>query len=272
MSKPLVIYHADCPDGFCSAWVANRFFGGEADFLPAKYGDAPPEVSGRKVYILDFSYPMAVLEAVAASARLLVLLDHHKTAMADVSGFAPDRENVDIVFDMDKSGARLTWEYFYGMANPPWQVEFTEDRDLWRHKLPHTRELNAFLASVSRNFAVWDEMPDNFWHQRVQDCYVSQGQAILRYQSTLVESAVRHAFEVEIAGYRVLAVNTTVLQSEVAGRLAEGRPFGAVFSVGPGGRKSWSLRSREGGIDVSEVARRFGGGGHRNAAGYVEGP
>ena len=55
MQKPLVLYHANCPDGFCCAWIARKKFGPELDLVPAQYGDDPPNVVGRDVYILDFS-------------------------------------------------------------------------------------------------------------------------------------------------------------------------------------------------------------------------
>lgn len=97
---------------------------------------------------------------------------------------------------------------------------------------------------------------------------VREGAAVLRYQARQVEAICRSAREVSLAGHKILAANTPVLQSEVGEELARGRPFGATWCVRADGKTSWSLRSREGGIDVSEVARRFGGGGHRQAAAF----
>lgn len=100
---------------------------------------------------------------------------------------------------------------------------------------------------------------------------VLEGAAILKYQAEQVARHVKHAVEIELDGYRVLAVNATTLQSEIGEALAEGRPFGATWFVRGDGRKVWSLRSRgPSGIDVSEVARKMGGGGHPNAAGFEE--
>lgn len=99
---------------------------------------------------------------------------------------------------------------------------------------------------------------------------VNEGEAILRYQAQLVESAVANAIEIELDGYKILAVNATCLISEICERLAQGKPFGASYFIHGDGRKIWSLRSREGGIDVSEIAKRHGGGGHRAAAGFTE--
>lgn len=97
-----------------------------------------------------------------------------------------------------------------------------------------------------------------------------EGFAILRYQNQVVDSQCANATEIELNGHKVLCVNATVLISEIAGKLAEGRPFGASYFIDGDGVKRWSLRSRDGGIDVSEIAKRRGGGGHRNASGFEE--
>lgn len=99
---------------------------------------------------------------------------------------------------------------------------------------------------------------------------VHEGRAILRYQSKLVDAIAATAREVEIGGHKILAANTSCLFSEVAEKLAQGRPFGAAWFIRSDGKKQWSLRSREGGIDVSAVAKQRGGGGHFAAAGFEE--
>jgi hypothetical protein len=99
---------------------------------------------------------------------------------------------------------------------------------------------------------------------------VREGEAILRRERQIVEDHLHHAHEIELGGHRVLAVNATVLFSEIAGELAKGHPFGACYFDRGDGKRAWSLRSMEGGVDVSEVARLKGGGGHARAAGFEE--
>jgi uncharacterized protein len=266
--RPLVLYHGpDCADGWTAAWVAHRVLGDGADYLPVQYGQPPPDATGRPLYVLDFSYKRPEMKKLLAEAAFGVVLDHHKTAEAELAGLDvpyPGR----LVFDMGKSGARLAWEHFFPGQPAPWLVEYTEDRDLWAWKLPFSREVSAGLAARPRTFAEWDELGR---HPHRPPGLTHEGAAILRYQSQLVDSACAHAREVDIDGHKVLAVNATCLISETAGRLAEGRPFGACWFVRGDGKRVWSLRSHDGGVDVSEVARRHGGGGHFHAAGYEEG-
>ena len=85
---PICIYHANCMDGFGAAWVVWKYFGGEVGMHAAGYGSPPPEVGGRDVVIVDFSYKREVLEALAKEARSVLVLDHHKTAQEDLAGVA----------------------------------------------------------------------------------------------------------------------------------------------------------------------------------------
>jgi hypothetical protein len=254
--KPLVIYHANCWDGFCAAWIARRHFG-EIETHAAHYGTEPPDVRGRGVYVLDFSYPRPTMLRLFEEAEHLVVLDHHATARDALAG-------LDFcTFDMSKSGARLTWEHFNPGRSSPWLVDFTEDRDLWRHALPESREVNAALRSYPLDFAMWDQLAG-----QEPFALAVEGAAIRRAERQIVESHIRNAARIGIGGYDVPVVNATTLFSEIAGDLAEGEPFAVCYFDRKDGKRQWSLRSREGGVDVSEIAKRFGGGGHKHAAGF----
>lgn len=266
--RPLVLYHAGCWDGFASAWVARKALG-EIEAVPVNYGEPPPDVTGRNVFILDFGYKAEVMMALAKVARQILVLDHHKTAEADLrrlpelyDGTIPATRLV-FRFDMKKSGGRLTWERFFPRQPSPWLVDFTEDRDLWTWKLPQSREVNAALRSFPLDFSVWDCL-----ELRTAQQMAVEGEGILRREKQIVDAHVGFAREMELDGHKILAVNATVLTSEIAGELAKGRPFGACFFERADGCKIWSLRSAEDGIDVSDVAKRHGGGGHPHAAGY----
>ena len=262
--RPLIIYHDNCADGFCCAHIVHGSCGDEAEYVPAQYGQEPPDVTNRRVYILDFSYKREVMNDIIKKCSSVAVLDHHKTAEKELEGITLS-DRVCIVFDMNKSGARLTWEFFNFGRNPHWMVDYTEDRDLWRWKLPNSKEVSAALASYPRDFAVWDEIG-----KRTPADLAVEGSAILRYQGQLIETICGSAREIEMDGHSILAVNSGTLISEVAGKLAEGRPFAACWFVTKEGNAVWSLRSDKNGVDVSEIAARHGGGGHFHAAGFQQ--
>jgi hypothetical protein len=272
--KVLVIYHGgECRDGWCSAWLFRRAVP-DAEFRAAQHGEPAPDVRGRTVYVVDYSFAHDVMaRMVGDTGGEFVVLDHHKSAEAELAGLEGH-----YVFDATKSGARLAWEFLwdtglfppafaFGLARDraPWLVDYTEDRDLWLWRLPFSREVNAALRSYPLDFALWDRL-----HMLAPMDLIDEGRAILRSEAQLVAAHVRNAAEVEIGGHRVLAVNATALQSEVAGELAKGRPFGACYFDRADGLRVWSLRSTPEGLDVSEVAKPRGGGGHKHAAGFQE--
>ncbi len=270
--KPLVIYHAGCWDGFCAAWIARKALG-DCEFYPGYYGQSPPDVTGRVVYLLDFSYPRDVMERLVTVARRTVVLDHHKTALDALDGLHQPETGIDVIFDMDKSGGRLTWLWFtmegYALWTPdqpraPWLVDYTEDRDLWRHALEGTEEINAALRSYPLDFDLWDQ----FEQKDPRSTFYYEGAAIRRAEKQIVDTHVRNAREVIVAGHRVKAVNATVLFSEIAGELAKGQPFGACYFDRQDGKRQWSLRSDDNGLDVSAIAKSYGGGGHVRASGF----
>lgn len=283
-TKPLVIYHAGCWDGFCAAWVARKALG-ECDFHAAHYGTEPPDVTGRQVFILDFSYPRNVMVQIVGSAAWTCVIDHHKTAEQELRRLdevlAPD---LTVVFDMEKSGGRLAWEYFWDwrfnhldvMARPfcapvrrdlaPWPVDYTEDRDLWRHALEGTEEINAALRSYPLDFELWDQLEQ----KDPRSTLYYEGKVIRRTERQIVETHLRHARQIDMDGHQIKAVNATVLFSEIAGELAKGAPFGACYFDRFDGKRQWSLRSDDNGLDVSLIAKAHGGGGHQHAAGFEE--
>ncbi len=267
MSKPLVIYHGNCTDGFCAAWVAHRAILGGIEALPVEYGPArenPPDVTCRDVLILDFSYPREVLQTMYDQSASMTVLDHHKTAQADLEGLDFCK------FDMEKSGARLTWEWFNPKYAPvPWVVQYVEDRDLWRHKLPNSRAINAYIRSFPMDFEVWDNMFSAIEHQ---GWIVNEGEAIVRSEKQIIDQHVKRAHVQPFMGeYPVPIVNATCLWSDIANALCQGKPLAATYFDRPEAKvRQWSLRSDENGVDVSELAKRKGGGGHKHAAGFEE--
>ena len=261
MSKPLCIYHGNCADGFGAAWVFSRHSGDDFDFHPGVYQDAPPDVEGRDVYLLDFSYKRPVVEAMLESAASVTLIDHHKTALDDLE---PIMGRMRCHCGIDHSGAMLAWQFIKGDAEPPPLLRHIEDRDLWRFALPHTREIQANVFSHPYDFKVWDAL----MYTPIAEL-VAEGKAIERkHFKDVAELVSVFKHRRVIGGYSVPVSNLPYTLTSDAGHLmAQGEPFAACYWDTPTGRV-YSLRSTEAGVDVSEIAKQYGGGGHRNASGF----
>lgn len=253
-------YHGNCHDGFCAAWLFRRAHP-EAELIPAFYGQPIKTAPDDDVFFLDFCPPRHELHGL--QARSITVIDHHKTTPDRVLDWHP-AVPIHVYYDSNYSGARMTQGYL--KAPGSWLIDYTEDRDLWRWKLPHSKAVNAWLRSYPLDFDVWDRLLADHPDETYLTDRVEEGEAILRMEARVVEEHVKQAREIAFDGHRCLYVNATTLFSEIAGELAERAPIGACYRDRADGLRSWSLRSTS--VDVSEVAKHRGGGGHRNAAGF----
>jgi oligoribonuclease NrnB/cAMP/cGMP phosphodiesterase (DHH superfamily) len=259
--RPLVIFHGGCRDGFGAAWAARKAHP-DAEFIPYLYHMPPPDVKGRFVFVLDFSFGPEVLKELADQANFISLWDHHKTAIEQLKDFKHPK--VDFKFALNKSGAGITWDALFPDQRRPWFLDYIEDRDLWNWKLAGSRAINLFIDSYPMDFEVFDHWESFDGYDL--DAAQAEGEAILRFQTQMVEILVAKAKEVTIHGHRVLAVNSPVLASEVGNKISQNRPFGIVWHQKASGQYSYSFRSADDGLDVSKIAELFGGGGHYHAA------
>lgn len=252
MTPNLVLYHAECTDGFGSAWAIWKRYP-EAQFVPVYHGHPPPvSCAGRAVAIVDFSYSRPILEAMAEQATAIQVLDHHITAQEALNGLPY------VHFDLEKSGAVLAWEWAHGTA-VPWLLQYVQDKDLWTWKLPGSREISAGLNSYPYDFAVWDRLS--------KDGLEQDGQAILRFEQELVKRLIRHQAWVRFEGETVPCVQSAILTSQIGEHLSADHPFCLIWHD-RNGRRYFSMRSEATGTDVARIAVKYGGGGHTHAAGF----
>lgn len=300
--KAIVIYHANCLDGFGAAYCFHHLkehIPYDLEFHPAQYGEEPPykQLAGKHVFIVDFSYKRTQMIGIALQAASLVVLDHHKTSEKDLEGLEEairEEERIKaaelgyngveeddyvacfIHFNMNHSGTGLTWEYLTACYVPmncvvktPALLKNIEDRDLWKFELPNTKALMAALQSLPMTFESWDSV----MHLGSYDGMVMLGQKLLDQHLHFVKMGIGSTKRMmNIGGSYVPVANLLGVFASDAGHLmsaeyAEGSLFAATYYDTVDGRV-FSLRSQQNGADVSEIAAKYGGGGHKNAAGF----
>jgi len=278
----VVYYHDSCVDGFGAAWAFHRLKESayeNVDYIPVQYGKAPPIsfiVSNREadLYILDFSFSRTVLTDLAIAFNWVTVLDHHKTAQEDLQGWeilTGKPPNIDIVFDMNRSGAGITWDYFGGPKETRTLIDYIEDRDLWRFALRDSKEIQALIGVTNKTFEAYSELDWDLanldWH-----VLVAQGELLLQSNDQHVQSIIKATKRpISILGHRGLVCNCPgQFKSEVGQKLLEeSGTYGATYFHKSDGGVKFSLRSNDSCTDVSALAKHFGGGGHRNAAGFT---
>jgi uncharacterized protein len=301
LTKPLCIYHGNCADGFTAAYAVWKRFGDAFDYHAGVYQNAPPGVTGRDVVLVDFSYKRETLREMARDARSMLVLDHHKTTADDLyedlaTGDGPavmrmdawsgdltwerhlgnvelDQSqgapfaNVYAYFDMNRSGAGIAWDFFHGADTRPKLVKYAEDRDLWRFALPFSRAVNAYIFAHEYTFDAWDSLAAAIDDDT--DGVVRMGVAIeKKHHKDVAELVGALKRRMTIGGHEVWAASLPYTLTSDAGHLmAKGELFAACYWDTPEGRV-FSLRSTDEGLDVSMIAKAYGGGGHRNASGF----
>lgn len=288
MKPDICIYHGNCADGFTAAWAVWKAFP-DCHFHPGVYGEAPPDVPDKNVVMVDFSYKRPVIEAMSAAARTLVILDHHKTAQADLSGWPPPLDGpynpsamtdwqrecnspnaTHCLFDMERSGAQIAWDYFHAGKPRPAMVDYVGDRDLWKFALPGSREVAATIFSHPYDFKTWDWLVNRADFPMALQEMIAEGAAIERkHHKDIAELLKITRRQMRIGGVDVPVANLPyTMSSDAAGMMAADAPFAACY-FDRGDARVFSLRSRGlGGADVSQIAAGYGGGGHKNAAGF----
>lgn len=293
---PLVIYHAtrDCPDGYAAAFMCWREFHNDAEYLPMDYVKKDitltefrtlvPHLSGRKVFIVDYSFPKHVMQHIFVTAAETVWIDHHKEAfMMWIERYEPGMKyskskypNVTIILDDTKCAALLTWRYFNSnkAKHAPTLLLLIDDRDRWQWRMQGTRETYSALMSMR---------PWSFhqWSQISIPELLDTGARIVAAEDAQIEMLMSRVVPIhipmddEIVGMfdnlrKGLACNTPVHVDEIGHRMYDRcGTFGCCWSATKGGDVYVSLRSAPKGMDVQQIATRYGGGGHRNAAGFT---
>ena len=265
MKKILVIYHKNCPDGFGGAWAAWKKFGAKAEYVAVDPDTLPEKFpKGREIYSVDISYPTSVQKKLRAHNTSLVVLDHHISRKNDTEAFP---ENT---FDNNHSGAVLSWKYFHPKKKVPKFLEYIEDGDLWRFKFPEGGRVVSYALMQPYDFHAWTKIVNDVENIKKRNEYIKNGNLIQTYEKRVIKRIIEKAGGVLFEGMKVYAVNSSykILTSELGHQLTQKAGLLGIVWYEENGELRVSLRAA-GKIDVSKIAQKYGGGGHKNAAAFV---
>jgi uncharacterized protein len=256
-----VIYHGGCSDGFAAAWAAWKVLGNRAEYIAAHHSQQPPDVTGKNVLVLDFAYDKKTTRQMMRDAGSFAMRDHHKTAMVKLEGIAKAGW-----FQLEHSGCILSWDFFHPGVDVPRFLRFIENRDQgWKPYMEYSYEFSLAFDMKPMDFETYDKM----LHASYVDECIKRGAHILPYAESAIDKACASAVKRRLRGYDVMLVNSTHWISEIGTRLARDCDFALVWYWNHReGYAKASLRSINPEVDCSSIARRFGGGGHEDIAGF----
>ncbi|MFA5360415.1 MAG: DHHA1 domain-containing protein [Candidatus Paceibacterota bacterium] len=262
----IVFYHKNCPDGFASAWVAWKKFKAKGQYFPLNYQSPFKHfIQKEKIYFFDVIPERKTLEDLIEKGNEITIIDHHLSAKRILDFDKP--KNMKVKLNMKHSASVLVWRYFFSKKKVPELLLYIENMDLWKFKKPYTREILATINTPDFEFKKWSKLVKEIENKKTRKKYIEAGKKVVEYQDEIIAGLVQEAKEVEFSKCKTLVVNSSILISEIGDALIKKRPPMAVIWFETGEEKRISLRSN-GKIDVSKIAEKYGGGGHKKAAGF----
>jgi len=262
MADTVVFYHHNCPDGFSAAWVIWKKLKDKAEYKWWAYHTSFNfDFKNKTIYFVDVSPTKEMIKHLMEHNEVIII-DHHVSAK-QIMKIASDYS-----FSVNHCAAVLTWHYFFPKKPLPHFLSYIEDLDLWRFKHSHSKEINAAIGLVDFDFKLWDKMARSLETSKGRKEYIQKGKTIVAYQDQLIGRIASRAQQVMFEGYEALAVNSSVLVSEVGNALLEHHCSLAIIWFEGKNKKNISLRSKET-VNAAHLAEKYGGGGHKTAAGFV---
>jgi len=270
MTKSICFHHSD-PDGHASGAIVKYALGDSVTLIESDYDTTSipwdKVEAAEQVIVTDFSFPMDEMKRLA-EGREMVWIDHHKSAMLEFEGIA---DNWSGIRDLSEAACVLTWRYFFPERPVPRAVVLIGDRDIWRWAEEDTGPFNESLYNRdhdANNFEFWKPLFED--DQTVLTRMIEEGTWLRAINLRKVDNMMAaRSFEVRFEDYRTLAINTR--GNGDIGNYGRDRDYEIVYTyvdeMRAGGLATVvTLYSSK--VDVSVIAKRYGGGGHAGAAGF----
>ena len=268
------LYHRNCSDGFGGAYCAWHYRYKQCKYLAITFTDFGnneymdkiyKEVYKKNVVVCDIVFTGQLFDYLDTITNNIIYLDHHETAVDELGDCG------NLFFTREHSGCIMAWHYFFGMkSKPPLFLRYIEDKDTWKWDLKDSKEFNASFTKIRFNFYTYDRFRRE--SVRLVAKTIEEGKEIMKYENFYVKSAIKNCSDpMRIGPYNVAICNSSFLQAEIGSSLArlEGIDYAMVwYHSNKGSYIKVSLVSNRDDVNVYEIARMFGGGGHRKAAGF----
>lgn len=258
----VVLYHGNCLDGSGAAWVAWKKFKDRASYIPVQHGAQIPEGLEKKdLYFIDFCYPKEVMDTLRKANKKIVIIDHHESHEKVIKSF---KEHL---YDTNRSGSVLAWQYFYPTKRIPRLLHHVEDSDLWTFTIPYTKEILAALRLRETNPVSWNRITREIENVKLRKKYIEQGKIVLAHENNLIQNLSNQADMVRFEGHKAYVVNSPFFISEVGDLLVKRHPPIAIIWHMQKGKIKIGLRT-DGTVNAAKIAAKYNGGGHKGAAAF----
>lgn len=263
--KIVVIYHGECPDGFASAWAAWTKFGNKAAYIGARdRSKLPVAIKNKEVYLIDYTYQPDLIKKLIKDNIRVTAIDHHMSQETSI------KMTQDYSYDLHHSGAVLAWNYFHPGKKIPRVLLHVEDRDLWKWKLPHSKEILMVLDLLPFEFKAWNKFMKEMEDPKRRPDTIKRGELLFQHYQSLYRKILSNAQLVSFEGKKVYALDCPYYFADDLGHelATKTKSFAILWHARSDGRIKVSLRAIRG-VNVGKIAVKYGGGGHHESAAFL---
>lgn len=259
----VILYHGGCPDGFGGAYAAWKKFGDTADYIPGRYQEpVPKNLVDKELYLVDFCYDQKTMDELLKNSKFLTVLDHHE-GVCEVVKSTPNH-----VYDTNRSGASIAWEYFHPGTPLPTFLKYVEDADLFRMVPDDERAIITYAYAQPWHFDAWDNHVRNTDDATERSKMIERGTIYQEYFQLLAHQLAGNAELVTFEGHTCyLAAGEKMFITELGNQLRKKQPpLSLIVRAGATGLRV-SIRS-DNSVNAAELAQKYGGNGHPNSAAF----
>lgn len=270
----VVCFHYPCQDGLGSAWVAYKFATENNltyQYVPMSHSKTSEfDFKDKNVAFFDYAPTDELIVELEKSAKDYYILDHHVTNEQRLKDCSK------CIFDMNRSGAGLAWDYYYPNTEMPKFLQMIQDRDLWKFTIPETKAFSnglytytSMTKSIDESFKLFDEL---YVNPSKYEEIMKIGEILENKKQNRISGLANYVSK-KTYSYNNLKVAIVNCDHELASDLGNhlvsnyDYDFAVCWRYDHLKEEYWlSLRSN-GDMDVSQICKEYGGGGHKNASG-----
>lgn len=277
----IILYHKDCNDGVASAFVAWKYLknkkknSNKSKYIPILHYDyklIKNIITNKKVLMLDICFNNNDMMKLLKRVSKLTLIDHHKSTLEYDCLELIDNKYIDINY----SASVLAWKYFFQKKSIPLLLQYIQDNDLWINKIKYTKEFNIWYSSLKYTHRHFNDINKLLSSRKIKKGIKSYGIKYKKLNDTMIEKEINNCTiklckinnTLYFIGYSTSSHNDSIIGDKILEKYTC-LDFSVIFSFDNVNNYTYvSLYSTNNKQDVSKIAEYFGGGGHRNAAGF----
>lgn len=279
-----VLYHSRDLDGYCSGAICKKKYP-DAILIGYDYGQPIPMEQikpGQPVIMVDVSLPMEAMVTMGLHSRKqFTWIDHHQSAILDYQALEKSEpikaSYINAVLKQGISACELTWQYLFPDDKMPTAVSLLGQFDTWRNEnktawdliiLPFQYGMKLLSITTAQEFPQY--LLTDFVDNKDLDNIIANGKLILEYQKNIDVVNMQSAFEVEFEGLKAIACNGAGLGSMAFDSVPDLADYDLMMPFKFNGQNwSFSLYTAKDNVDCSVLAKKYGGGGHAAASGFI---